>query len=117
MSPLQQSVHKVMKLLGFDRWIHAHKINYWLEVRQQRGHPVLGDDATNRWLGELISSGRPAAVGKLGSSECWTLAWHLRMPRFYKYTWCPPSFGELDLAEQSGVFPKVEEVFHRFAEL
>lgn len=74
-------------------------------------------EATNRWLGELIVKGRPAAVGKLGSSECWALAWHLRIPRFYKYTWCPPAFGELDLAEQSGVFPKTEDIFHRFAEL
>jgi hypothetical protein len=56
-------------------------------------------------------------VGKIGSSECWTLAWHLQIPRFYKYTWCPPAFGELDLAEQSGVFPNTEEVFHRFAEI
>lgn len=106
-----------MRLSGLDRCIRADKVNYWLELRQQRGHPVLDDSATNHWLGDLISNGSPAAVGKLGSSECWALAWHLRVPRFYNYTWCPPSFGELDLAEQSGVFPKTEDIFHRFADL
>ena len=102
---------------GVDRRIDEHEVNKWLEQRQQRDHPVMDPGATNCWVGECIKSGRPAAIGKLGSSECWTLAWHLRIARFYKYTWCPPTFGELDLAEQSGVFPKTEDVFHRFADL
>jgi hypothetical protein len=65
----------------------------------------------------VLQAGRPAAIGKLGSSECWTLAWHLRIKRLYRYTWASPSFGELDLAEQSGVFPCTEALFHQFSEL
>jgi hypothetical protein len=102
---------------GLDRRIDVHRVNHWLECRQQRHQPVMDAETTNHWLREVIAKGSPAAVGKLGSSECWTLAWHLRIPRFYKYTWCPPAFGELDLAEQSGVFPNTEEMFHRFAKV
>ena len=117
MNPLRDFVHRAMQLSGMDRRINAHQVNHWLELRQQRRYPVKDAETTNRWLGEIISKGSPAAVGKLGSSECWALAWHLQIPRFYKYTWCPPAFGELDLAEQSGVFPKTEDMFQRFAEL
>lgn len=106
-----------METSGLDRRIDAHLINRWVEHRQQQTHPVMDAEATNCWLGETISQARPAAIGKLGSSECWALTWHLCFRRFYKYTWCSPAFGELDLAEQSGVFPKTEELFHRFAEL
>ncbi len=106
-----------METSGLDRRIDAHQVNRWLELRRQRTHPVMDAEATNHWLGETISQARPAAIGKLGSSECWALAWHLRLRRFYKYTWCAPAFGELDLAEQSGVFPKTEALFHQFAEL
>ena len=102
---------------GLDQRIDAYRVNHWLECRLQRSQQVKDAEATNRWLGEIVAKCNPAAVGKIGSSECWTLAWHLRISRFYKYTWCPPAFGELDLAEQSGVFPNTEEVFHRFAEI
>ena len=117
MNSVRALVHRVMEFTGLDRRINAHQINQRLEQHRQRRHPVMDAEATNRWLGERIAKGHPAAIGKLGSSECWTLAWHLRLRRFYKYTWCPPAFGDLDLAEQSGVFPRTEDLFHRFAEL
>ena len=114
-NPVRQTVHWCMKAFGLDDKVDEHQVNHWIELREQRRHPVMDPGATNLWLGKLITDGRPAAIAKLGSSECWTLAWHLEMHRFYKYTWCPPSFGDLDLAEQSGVFPNTEETFHRFA--
>ena len=77
-------------------------INRRREVRSSQRYPILKPDAGNGWLSDLIREGRPAAVGKLGSSECWALTWHLGLKRFYKYTWAAPSFGELDLYEQSG---------------
>jgi hypothetical protein len=105
-----------MEASGLDRHVDEYGVNHWIEQNRQRRQTVLDAEATNQWLAEVIGSGRPAAIGKLGSSECWALAWHLHLRRFYKYTWQPPSFGELDLGEQSGVFPVTEHLFHRFAE-
>lgn len=106
-----------MEMSGLDRKIDANEVNSARELRQARRFPIAAAEAGNRWLSEVIRSGRPSAVGKLGSSECWALAWHLKLNRFYKYTWAPPGFGDLDLFEQSGVFPNTPESFHRFAEV
>lgn len=115
MNPLRRAVHAVMEKTGIDRHIEALAINRHRELRHSSRFPIVSSEDGNRWLYDLISAGRPAAVGKLGSSECWALAWHLGLKRFYKYTWAAPAFGELDLCEQSGVFPNTPELFHRFA--
>jgi hypothetical protein len=106
-----------MEISGLDRRINADAINRRRELRAASRFPVVPAAEANRWIADIIRTGKPAALGKLGSSECWTLAWHLKLKRFYKYTWTSPSFGELDLAEQSGVFPNNEETFHRFCEI
>src|SRR5688500_2351813 len=106
MNPLRKAVHQCMELTGADAQNDAGGINRWVE--QRRSGRIIGAEDASEIIAELIRAGAPAAIGKLGSSECWTLAWHLRLKRFYKYTWVPPSFGELDLAEQSGVFPNSE---------
>jgi len=117
MNPLRKLVHRTMEITGLDRRIDANVINGNRERRAARKVSIVPGPEANRWITDVIMAGKPAALGKLGSSECWTLAWHLGLRRFYKYTWSPPSFGELDLAEQSGVFPNNEETFHRFAEV
>jgi hypothetical protein len=117
MNPLRKAVHWTMETSGLDRRIDADRFNRSLELRHAKNFPIVPGHEANQWILETLRAGKPAAVGKLGSSECWTLAWHLRLKRFYKYTWSAPSFGELDLAEQSGVFPRTEEVFHRFCEV
>ncbi len=116
MNPLRKLIHRTMEATGFDRKIDADAVNRRAEIRRAKKFPTLPADAANRWIHDLILAGKPAAIGKLGSSECWALAWHLGLKRFYKYTWAPPAFGELDLAEQSGVFPNDEPTFHRFCE-
>ncbi|MEA3213371.1 MAG: hypothetical protein QOE70_6428 [Chthoniobacter sp.] len=105
-----------MELSGADALIDADGINRWIERMRHRSVEIAGGGEGNSLIRRLIEAGKPAAIGKIGSSECWTLAWHLQLKRFYKYTWVPPSFGELDLAEQSGVFPNSPEMFHQFAE-
>ena len=117
MNPLRRAVHTVMEKTGMDVRINEEAINRCCEIRRARRFPILSPVDGNRWLHDLVQAARPAAVGKVGSSECWALAWHLGLKRFYKYTWSAPSFGELDLYEQSGVFPKTSDCFRRFAEI
>ncbi|HEY5742227.1 MAG TPA: hypothetical protein VIS99_06775 [Terrimicrobiaceae bacterium] len=117
MNPLRKLVHRTMELSGLDRKIDPNAINRRLEMRAARHFPISSAADANSWILEVIRAGKPAALGKLGSSECWTLAWHLQLKRFYKYTWAAPAFGELDLAEQSGVFPNDEQTFRRFCEI
>ena len=113
MNALRKNLHRCMEFSGADALIDADRVNCWIERR--RSPKVAGGGDANTLIKQLIEAGKPAAIGKIGSSECWTLAWHLGLKRFYKYTWVPPSFGELDLAEQSGVFPNSPEMFHQFA--
>jgi hypothetical protein len=117
MNPLRKLIHRTMEISGLDRRINADDVNRRREIRAAKKFATVPAAEGNAWILDLIRSGRPAAIGKLGSSECWALAWHLQLKRFYKYTWSAPSFGELDLAEQSGVFPNNEETFHRFSEI
>lgn len=116
MNPLRRTIHRAMELTGADSLIDAARINGWIERTRHRSAKIAGGEDANRLIADMIRAGEPAAIGKIGSSECWTLAWHLRLKRFYKYTWTSPSFGELDLAEQSGVFPNSEEMFRQFSE-
>ncbi len=117
MNPIRKALHGFMDSTGLDQRVDADAINAWRERRQARPFPVLSAEAANEWIGQILQAGKPAAIGKLGSSECWTLAWHCGLKRFYKYTWTSPAFGDLDLAEQSGVFPNTETIFRQFAEL
>jgi hypothetical protein len=116
MNPVRKGIHALMAATGWDHRIDAWAVNAWHERRRQRACQSLSCAEGNQWLLQALSNGRPFAAGKMGSSECWALAWHLQLRRFYKYTWQVPSFGELDLAEQSGVFPNSPEMFHRFAD-
>ena len=117
MNPVRKVVHRFMEATGLDCRVDAQAINVWHERRHARRFPVMAVEVANDWIAEVLRANEPAAIGKLGSSECLTLAWHLGLRRFYKYTWTSPAFGDLDLAEQSGVFPRTEEMFHQFAEL
>jgi len=57
----------------------------------------------------------PAAVSQIGASECAVLRWHLRLRLLDRCRWAAPSFEELDLARDCGVFPRSPEVLHRWA--
>lgn len=116
MNPIRRAIHQVMRWTRLDSRVDPHQINAWLERRHARRFPVLDAAGGNDWIASVIHRGEPAALCKLGSSECWALAWHLRLNRFYKYTWTSPAFGDLDLAEQSGVFPRTPALFHRCCE-
>jgi hypothetical protein len=115
-NPIRKMIHCVMERSGLDGLINPWAINGWLERRWQMGRGICSVDEGNSWLQGALAGGLPFAAGKMGSSECWALCWHLGLRRFYKYTFQAPSFGELDLAEQSGVFPNTPEALHQFSE-
>lgn len=109
-------VHTLMTVSGLDTKIDHWAVNGWLERRRQSKSQIMSVQEGNDWLLEALTSGRAFAAGKLGDIELMALCWHLKIKRFYKYTWQPPSFGDLQLDSNAGVFPRSEEVFHRFAD-
>ncbi len=116
MNLARKFLHGVMEKSGLDDQIDAAKVNFWLEKQRQRYGAPLAVDACNMWLKDALENGRAFAAGKIGDIELMALGWHLRIRRFYKYTWQPPTFGELQLHSNAGVFPRDETIFHRFSD-
>ena len=102
---------------GLDSYIDAPGVNHWLEQKRHAFAGVLDDETGNHAIGDRIADCRPLAVGKIGDVEMKCLCWHLRIRTLYKYTFVPPSFGELELRQQAGVFPATEAIYHRFCDL
>ena len=117
MNILRRSLHWFMDATGLDKNVDEGAVNGWMEKRRHALAGVLDDAAGNDAIGERIRDGRPFAAGKIGDVEMKCLCWHLRIRNLYKYTFVPPTFGELELREQAGVFPATEEVYHRFCDL
>lgn len=105
-----------METTGLDRCVDARAINRRRELWHARRFRTLSSSASNDWIAETISAGRPAAIGMMGMHECGALAAHLGLRQFYKYTWAAPSYSEAALAKV-GIFPPSDEMYWRFAEL
>ncbi|HEX2853352.1 MAG TPA: hypothetical protein VHO24_08945 [Opitutaceae bacterium] len=116
MNPLRRAVHLFMETTRLDRQVDADAINRRRELWRSRRQPALSNRASSQWIGETIAAGKPAAIATLGRHECGTLAAHLGLRRFYKYTWAAPSYSEAGLAH-TGVFPPTDEIYWRFSEL
>lgn len=116
MNPLRTAVHFAMELTCLDRLVDAAAINRRRERWRARFSPPLDAEDSNRWIGELIAAGKPAAVGQLLPAECGVLAAHLGVRQFYKYTWAAPSYSEAELGPL-GLFPPNDEIYWRFCEL
>lgn len=117
MNVFRKSLHGFMDATGLDRKVSVVVVNSWLERKRHAFAGVLDDAAGNDAIGERIRDGRPSAAGKIGDIEMKCLCWHLGIRNLYKYTFVPPTFGELELREQAGVFPATEAVYHRFCDL
>ncbi len=102
---------------GIDRHIDEREINYYLEKWRWPTRKILKGRAAHSYIASLIRKNEPVAMGKIGDIECSALAWHLGNRKFYKYTWASPTYGQLGLKEQAGVFPKSEDIYHRFCDL
>lgn len=105
-----------METTRLDRLVNAAAINRRRESLHARRFPTLDAEAGNTWIREAIAAGKPAAIGGLGEPECRTLAAHLGLRQFYKYTWAAPTYSEAEL-QRVGVFPPTDEIFWRFSEL
>lgn len=114
---LRNFVHTILERSGVDRLIKIEQWNRSLEKLRQGFRPILRDGPAHDFMARLIQEGKPAALGKIGDIECAALAWHLGLRRLYKYHYLAPTYGQLALKEQTGVFPKTEEVYHRFCDL
>ena len=106
-----------MEKTGIDSLIHENQINRKIEKLRYLNHTQLKGPEAHLCIKEILSSGQPAAIGKMGDVELQALTWHLNLPQFYKYTYCSPSFGALTLDTNAGVFPRTEENFHKFCDL
>jgi len=116
MNPVRKAIHFAMESTGLDRRIDAHAINARRERRHARQFPILSAIEGNAWIGQVISAGQPAAIGKIGDRECCALAAHLGLRQFYKYTWAAPTYGEADLYQQAGVFPPRTDIYRQFCD-
>lgn len=117
MNPLRKAIHTLMETTGLDRRVDAAAINASRERRHARAFRTVPNAEANAWIGQLIATGQPAALAKIGDRECCALAAHLGFRQFYKYTWTAPSYGEAELFQQAGVFPPTDETYRRFCDL
>jgi hypothetical protein len=79
-------------------------IGYW-------GHDILGTAEGNALISQILKSGEPAAIGKLGAAE------KLAIESFTKHKgrterW--DEFIKVALYRNAGVFPLNDEIFYRF---
>ncbi|MFT3782546.1 MAG: hypothetical protein QM790_11080 [Nibricoccus sp.] len=114
---LKQKVRDLMFAARVDRAIDFSRRNFPREQQLCARRPILRDSAAHEKIGELLRSGKPSAMGKLGDVEVKALSWHLGIPRWYALSRAVPSFGEQELYQQAGVFPADEETYHKFCEL
>ncbi|MBK8475410.1 MAG: hypothetical protein IPL39_03645 [Opitutaceae bacterium] len=114
--PLKEQLRRALACTRLDRLIDLSRLNVPRERRLCRRRTIHRGAAAHELIGQLLRSGAPAALGKLGDVEVKALSWHFGVPRFYAVNRAVPSFGDQELFEQAGVFPKHAEVFHRFCE-
>ncbi len=117
MNKFRKLITTVFEKSGIDKCIDERKVNLYLEKLRNPRRKILKGSKAHLFIANTIREANPAALAKIGDVECAALSWHLGIGRFYKYTWATPSYGQLGLKEQAGVFPKSEEIYHRFCDL
>ncbi len=117
MKKSRRLITTVFEKSGIDNFIDERKVNKLLEKLRNLSRKILKSNKAHYFIANMIRNANPAAFGKIGDIECAALSWHLGIERFYKYTWTAPTYGQLGLKEQAGVFPKSEDNYHRFCDL
>ena len=117
MKILRRLITTVFEKTGIDNCIDERRVNLTLEKLRNPSRRILKDRAAHIFIADTIRKENPVALGKIGDIECAALSWHLGIGRFYKYIWTTPTYGQLGLKEQAGVFPKSEDIYHRFCDL
>ena len=117
MNKFRKVITTVFEKTGIDNCIDERKVNLYLEKFRNPTRKIFKGNKAHTFIANTIRKAKPAAFGKIGDIECTALSWHLEIGRFYKYTWTSPTYGQLGLYEQAGVFPKSKEIYHRFCDL
>jgi hypothetical protein len=106
----------VMKTSRLDSLIDVGRVNQMIEKMRYRDSSILQAAEGHQFIADRIGNGKPLAIAKMGDVELQALSWHLSLPQFYKYTWVPPTFGDLTLDTNAGVFPRSGAIAHQFCE-
>ncbi len=114
MKKIRKYITNTLVRTGINPLINEKQINRVIEKLRYLNRTILKGPEAHIHIKKILSSGQPAAIGKMGDVELQAVTWHLNLPQFYKYTYCPPSFGALTLDTNAGVFPRTEENFHKF---
>ncbi len=117
MNKFRRLITTIIERTGIDDCIDERKVNLCLEKLRNPTRKIFKGNEAHTLIGNIIRKADPTAMGKIGDIECAALSWHLGIGRFYKYTWTTPTYGQLGLKEQAGVFPKTEDIYHRFCDL
>jgi hypothetical protein len=114
---LKQTLRRFLIATRFDRVIGLSRRNVPSEKRLCKKRMTLEGKAAHQAIADLIRAGKPSAMGKLGDVEVKALCWHLNIPRWYNLGRAVPTYGELELYQQAGVFPALEATYHQFCDL
>lgn len=114
---IKQRIRLLALAAGLDRVVNLSHINRFRELRLCRARVVLRGHPAHEKVGAILRAGGAAALGKLGDVEVKALSWHLGIPRYYALNRAIPTYGEQELFEQAGVFPKNESTYHRFCDV
>ena len=111
---LKAQFRRLIFATGLDCLVDLSRRNHPRELNLCRKRNILCGANAHLLIGDMLRSGQPCALGKLGDVEVKALSWHLGIRRYYSINRAVPSYGEQELYEQAGVFPKSEETYHRF---
>lgn len=115
--PLKQTLRRLLFASRIDRAINLSRLNVPLEKHLCKRRRLLRGPSAHRAIAEILRTGQPAALGKLGDVEVKALSWHFGVPRWYTLARAVPSFGDQELFQQAGVFPADAATYHRFCDL
>ena len=113
----KQKLRRLILAAHLDRVIDLSRLNASRERRLCQHRQILRSSAAHEKIAELLRSGKPAALGKLGDVEVKALSWRLGIKRYYAINRAVPSYGEQELYQQAGVFPNTEATHARFCDV
>jgi hypothetical protein len=114
---LKQQLRRLVIATRLDRAINLSRFNAPRERRLCGRRQILRGSAAHAKIADLLRSGKPAALGKLGDVEVKALSWHLGIKRYYAINRAVPTYGEQELYQQAGVFPNNETTHARFCDV
>jgi hypothetical protein len=114
---LKHQLRRLLLATGLDRVIDLSRRNVPRELRLCRARTIHRGPAAHELIARILRTGAPAALGKLGDVEVKALSWRLGLPRYYAINRAVPSYGEQELFEQAGVFPKTEATYRSFCDV